>query len=121
MAFGLTLTLVASPHLLAYDALFLAIPLAWVARHHWERAVTLALALSAAYVVDSLAFATTAILQPLVILAIAITVVGEGRHLQPHPARCAVRGAGTAAQRRRGRALIEGRGHQARGLPSRRR
>lgn len=81
VAFGLTLTLVASPHLLAYDALFLAIPLAWVARHHWERAVTLALVLSAAYVVDSLAFPTTAILQPLVILAIAITVVGEGRHL----------------------------------------
>lgn len=81
VAFGLTLTLLASPHLLAYDALFLAIPLAWMARHHWGRAVTLALALSAAYVVDTLAFPTTAILQPLVIVAITITVVGEGRRL----------------------------------------
>lgn len=81
VAFGLTLTLVASPHLLAYDALFLAIPLVWMARRDWGRAVTLALAQSAAYVVDSLAFPTTAVLQPLVILAIAIVVIGHGRHL----------------------------------------
>ena len=48
LALGLILTMTASPHLLAYDALLLTIPLAWLARSEWGPALALALLMSAA-------------------------------------------------------------------------
>jgi Glycosyltransferase family 87 len=90
VAMGLTLTMLASPHLLAYDTLFLTIPLAWIARQDGARAVALALALSPAYLVDSFVAPAaslgagsvgTSVLEPLVLIGIAMTVVGRGRRL----------------------------------------
>jgi Glycosyltransferase family 87 len=92
VALGLTLTMLASPHLLAYDTLFLTIPLAWMARHHWALAVALLLALSPAYLIDGLiAPATslrtgsvgTSVMESLLLIGVAVAVVGrsgdEGR------------------------------------------
>ncbi len=95
VALGVTLTILASPHLLAYDVLLLAIPLAWMARQDWARAAALALALSPAYLFDALvapaaslgAGATvTSVFEPLVVVAIAVAVVRhDGRARVPMP------------------------------------
>jgi alpha-1,2-mannosyltransferase len=86
VALGITLTMLASPHLLAYDTLFLTIPLAWMARTDWGRATALALALSPAYLIDALvapaaslgAGATaTSVIEPLLLIVIVAAVVGH--------------------------------------------
>jgi Glycosyltransferase family 87 len=85
IAVGLTLTMLASPHLLPYDSLFLTVPLAFMARRNWGRAVALTLALSPAYLVDSLIAPAasragsvgTSLLEPLLLIGIAVAVVGE--------------------------------------------
>lgn len=86
LALGLILTMTASPHLLAYDALFLTIPLAWLARSEWGPALALALLMSAAYAVDSVAVPVTAWAEPLVLAAIATAVVAQGRRIDRAPA-----------------------------------
>jgi hypothetical protein len=92
VALGLTLTMLASPHLLAYDALFLTIPLVLMARRHWALAVALLVALSPAYVIDSFITPATArtgsvgtsVVESLLLLAIAVAVVGWGDREQWH-------------------------------------
>lgn len=86
LALGLILTMTASPHVLAYDALFLTIPLAWLARSEWGPALTLALLMSAAYVVDSVAVPVTAWAEPLVLAGIATAVVAHGGRIDRAPA-----------------------------------
>jgi alpha-1,2-mannosyltransferase len=85
IALGLTLTMLASPHLLPYDSLFLTVPLALMARRNWGRAVALTLALSPAYLVDSFIAPSasragsvgTSLLEPLLLIGIVVAVVGQ--------------------------------------------
>lgn len=87
VALGITLTVVASPHLVAYDVLLLAIPLAWMARLDWPRAAALALALSPAYLIDALiapaaslgaGSTATSVIEPLLLVVIAVAVARHG-------------------------------------------
>lgn len=91
VTFGLTLTMLASPHLLAYDALFLTIPLVWVARWNWPRALALALSLSPAYFIDSylapaafwgVASPGASVMESFLLVGIAVGVVGDGKRVR---------------------------------------
>ncbi len=52
VALGMAVTLLVSPHVLPYDMLLLALPLAWWGRSHSRAALLTAIVLSAAWVVD---------------------------------------------------------------------
>ena len=111
VALGITLTVLASPHLLAYDLLLLAIPLAWMARQDWSRAAALALALSPAYLIDALvapaaslgaASTATSVIEPLLLVVIAVAVVrhdGRTRVVTPFEVRH-LRGVAVSSTRR---------------------
>jgi Glycosyltransferase family 87 len=91
VSLGLILTMLASPHLLAYDSLFLTMPLTWMARRNWARALALTLALSPAYLVDSFIAPAvsragsvgTSVLEPLLLVGIAVAVVGQAQSRFP--------------------------------------
>ncbi|MFZ0181471.1 MAG: glycosyltransferase family 87 protein [Candidatus Dormiibacterota bacterium] len=73
---GLVLTMIASPHLFGADLVMLVIPLVVVAARDWSRAISLALAVSVAGVLD--VDLGVAIAGPLVLLAIALVTVAPG-------------------------------------------
>ena len=122
ISLGLILTMLASPHLLAYDSLFLAVPLAWMARRNWARAVALTLALSPAYLLDSFIAPAaaragsvgTSLLEPLLLVGIAVAVVGEVQSRFPRmEGTLDVRGIAM----RQSAQLVELRGERARHTP----
>jgi hypothetical protein len=73
---GLVLTMVASPHLFGADLVMLVIPLVGMAARDWSRAISLALAVSVAGVLD--VELGVAIAGPLVLVAVALVTVAPG-------------------------------------------
>lgn len=73
---GLVLTMIASPHLFGADLVMLAIPLVSMAARDWSRAISFAIAVSVAGLLDVELGA--AIAGPLVLMAIGIVSVAPG-------------------------------------------
>jgi len=83
VALALALTAVATVHLLPYDILLLALPLAFLARTHAARAIVAALLLSAAYAIDSSVSPEAAPVETLLVaVAMAMVLAGAAEHLR---------------------------------------